>query len=83
MFKDPDGNVNLHVFSAGCPEIERMLSFRDWLRTNESDRELYAQRKRDLAQKDWRDIQDYADAKTAVVNEIMSRAHSDAVPPVS
>ena len=26
--------VNLHVFSAGCPEIERMLAFRDRLRSN-------------------------------------------------
>jgi len=30
------------VFSAGCPEIGRMLAFRDWLRTNASDRDLYA-----------------------------------------
>ena len=24
--------INLHVFSPGCEEIERMLRFRDWLR---------------------------------------------------
>ena len=33
VFKGPDTDVNLHVFSAGCPEIARMLLFRDWLRT--------------------------------------------------
>src|SRR6478735_7665163 len=29
MFGGPDTVVNLHVFSAGCPEIDRMLLFRD------------------------------------------------------
>jgi GrpB-like predicted nucleotidyltransferase (UPF0157 family) len=39
VFKGPDIDINLHVFSQGCPEIHRMLLFRDWLRTNPSDRE--------------------------------------------
>src|SRR5215469_1145589 len=34
FFKGPDMNINLHVFSPGCPEIARMLGFRDWLRTH-------------------------------------------------
>ncbi len=25
----PDTAVNVHVFSAGCPEIDRMVGFRD------------------------------------------------------
>jgi len=83
MFKSPDGDVNLHVFSVGCPEIERMLSFRDWLRISESDRKLYAQRKHDLAQSDWKCVQHYADAKSAIVNEILSRTCSAAFPRVS
>ena len=74
LFKGPDTDVNLHVFSAGCPEIDRMLMFRDWLRRNAADRELYARTKLDLAQKEWKDVQDYADAKTAVVQEIFTRA---------
>jgi len=74
MFKGPERDVNLHVFSVGCPEIDRMLAFRDWLRTSESDRELYARSKRTLAQQEWKYTQNYADAKTAVVEEIMSRA---------
>src|SRR6266536_1192738 len=39
MFKSADPAVNLHVFSLGCPEIDRILLFRDWLRGNVSDRE--------------------------------------------
>lgn len=74
LFKGPESKINLHVFSAGCPEIARMLTFRDWLRTNEADRELYARCKRTLAQQQWQYTQNYADAKTPVIDEIMSRA---------
>jgi len=73
MFKGPENDVNLHVFSLGSPEIERMLAFRDWLRTNEDDRELYARSKRALAAQEWKYTQNYADAKTPVIEEIMSR----------
>src|SRR5262249_24895041 len=54
MFKGQQNNVNLHVFSVGCPEVGRMLAFREWLRTNEADRELYARSKRTLAQQEWK-----------------------------
>ncbi len=74
LFKGPDSNINLHVFSSGCPETARMLAFRDWLRMNAPDRDLYARTKRELAQKRWKYVQNYADAKTAVVEEIMARA---------
>ena len=74
LFKGPDTNINLHVFSSGCPEIGRMVAFRDWLRINASDRNLYARTKLELAQKKWKYVQNYADAKTAVVEQIMARA---------
>jgi GrpB-like predicted nucleotidyltransferase (UPF0157 family) len=73
VFKGPDTNVNVHTFSAGCEEIERML-FRDWLRSHPEDRERYEQTKRELAQREWRYVQNYADAKTAVVEAIIARA---------
>ena len=74
VFKGPDTNVNLHVFSAGCDEPERMVGFRDWLRTHDDDRQRYEDTKRDLVARDWEYVQNYADAKTAVVEEIMARA---------
>jgi GrpB-like predicted nucleotidyltransferase (UPF0157 family) len=74
MFKGPDTNVNLHTFSPGCVEIERMLLFRDWLRTHEADRDLYERTKRELAAREWKYVQNYADAKTAVVAAIIARA---------
>jgi GrpB-like predicted nucleotidyltransferase (UPF0157 family) len=78
VFKGPDTNVNLHTFTAGAPEISRMLRFRDWLRAHAEDRDRYQAVKRDLARRHWRHVQHYADAKTAVVQEIMSRADAAA-----
>jgi len=78
VFKGPDTNVNLHVFSQGCPEIDRMVVFRDWLRRNESDRQLYERAKRELADKEWKYTQSYADAKSAVVEDIIARAQQSA-----
>ncbi|WP_280372755.1 GrpB family protein [Nocardia abscessus] len=71
-------DVNLHVLSpeSGAPEIERILAFRDRLRTHDSDREYYEQTKRELAQRDWKFVQHYANAKSAVIEEILGRALS-------
>jgi GrpB-like predicted nucleotidyltransferase (UPF0157 family) len=74
VFKGPDTDVNLHVFSAGCVEVDRMIAFRDWLRTHAEDRALYERTKRALAARQWRYVQNYADAKTKVVEEILARA---------
>lgn len=76
MLKGPDTDLNLHVFSTGAVEITRMLTFRDWLRAHPEDRDRYAQAKRDLAGQVWRHVQHYADAKTAVVEEILRRAQA-------
>jgi GrpB-like predicted nucleotidyltransferase (UPF0157 family) len=74
LLKAPEVAGNLHVFSAGCEEIDRMLLFRDWLRAHDDDRQLYETTKRDLAARVWRHTQHYADAKAAVVKEILTRA---------
>jgi GrpB-like predicted nucleotidyltransferase (UPF0157 family) len=75
LFKGPDTNVNVHTFSDGCEEIERMVAFRDWLRTHDDDRDLYLAAKRELAAREWKHVQNYADAKSAVVREIVVRAY--------
>jgi GrpB-like predicted nucleotidyltransferase (UPF0157 family) len=75
LFKGPDTNVNVHTFSAECEEVERMVAFRDWLRTHDDDRERYLATKRELAQRDWKYVQNYADAKSVVVREIVARAY--------
>jgi GrpB-like predicted nucleotidyltransferase (UPF0157 family) len=72
--KGPDTNVNLHVYSPGCPEIERYLLFRDRLRGHPEERAHYQRVKRELAERDWTYVQEYADAKTGVVEGIIARA---------
>jgi len=69
-------NVNLHVFSPelAAPEIERILVFRDWLRTHDEDRANYERTKRELAQHNWRYLQHYANAKSDIIEEILARA---------
>jgi GrpB-like predicted nucleotidyltransferase (UPF0157 family) len=74
LLKAADISANLHVFSVGCDEIERMLRFRDWLRANAADRLAYEATKRELAKRDWKDVQEYADAKSDIVREILGRA---------
>ena len=74
VFKGPDTNINLHVFSDECVEFERMVGFRDWLRAHEEDRDLYERTKRELIAREWKFVQNYADAKSAVVAEIIERA---------
>ena len=73
VFKAPDMNINLHVLSEGSPEIREFLDYRDWLRAHPEDRDRYAAVKRELAGRHWNTMQDYADAKSDVVQEIKTR----------
>jgi GrpB-like predicted nucleotidyltransferase (UPF0157 family) len=74
MFRTPEKTVHVHLYSAGCREIERNLIFRDRLRQNSNDRKTYEQTKRALAAKEWNDMNDYAAAKTAVIEAIICPA---------
>jgi GrpB-like predicted nucleotidyltransferase (UPF0157 family) len=74
LFKGPDTNINVHVFTVGAAEIDRMLMFRDRLRADDADRDAYLQVKRHLASRTWRHVQHYADSKTAIVQQILARA---------
>lgn len=78
MLVDRVARVQVHVVSEGCPEIERWLIFRDRLRSDPADRELYERTKRELAARTWRYVQNYADAKSDVVEEIIARARHEA-----
>jgi GrpB-like predicted nucleotidyltransferase (UPF0157 family) len=74
LLRGYDPPVNLHVFPPDCEEVERMLVLRDWLRAHDEDRELYERTKRELASQEWKYVQNYADAKSAVVGKILARA---------
>jgi GrpB-like predicted nucleotidyltransferase (UPF0157 family) len=51
-----------------------MLLFRDRIRSSKADCALYERTKRELARREWKYLQSYADAKGAVVEEILARA---------
>jgi GrpB-like predicted nucleotidyltransferase (UPF0157 family) len=74
MFRLSEPRVNLHVFSSGCEEVTRMIRFRDCLREHPQERLLYERCKLELASRDWKYMQTYADAKTAVIVSILQRA---------
>jgi GrpB-like predicted nucleotidyltransferase (UPF0157 family) len=65
-----------YVHPPDSPEIARNLRFRDRLRADQADRELYERTKRQLAARDWTYMQQYADAKGEVVEAIMRRAEA-------
>ena len=52
----------------------RHLQFRDYLRAHSEIAEEYAALKRELAERDWDSVNDYADAKTAFIRRIESIA---------
>jgi len=74
MFRTPTLDVHVHVFSNGSPEIDRLLAFRDRLCANSGDRQLYEETKRDLAARDWPDMNAYAAAKSEVIERILGAA---------
>jgi len=67
-----DPRVNLHVFTSGSAEHARMITFRDRLRADPEALELYLTTKQRLAAQHWERVQDYADEKSSVVEQILS-----------
>ncbi len=71
MFRTPKRDVHVHVLSAGSPEIERYLRFRDALRGAPFLRARYQALKQALAVEEWQDMNDYAAAKSKMVETII------------
>ena len=74
MLRTPERDVHIHVYSRGCPEIDRYLTFREQLRSNFDDRQLYEKTKRRLAAEDWQHMDAYAEAKTEVIEAVIASA---------
>jgi GrpB-like predicted nucleotidyltransferase (UPF0157 family) len=74
MFRTPTRDVHVHVWANEDPEGGRYLVFRDRLRRSAEDRAAYERLKRDLATRAWNDMNEYADAKSDLVREIIARA---------
>jgi GrpB-like predicted nucleotidyltransferase (UPF0157 family) len=76
MMRTPARDVHIHILQPEDPAREDYLLLRNWLRRDAADRALYAATKRDLARRDWPDMNAYADAKTDVITQIKNRARS-------
>ena len=74
MLRTPGKDVHLHVYEPASQAVVDYLDLRDWLRESAADRALYESTKRDLAERTWFDMNDYADAKSDVVLDILGRA---------
>ena len=73
MFRTPELDVHVHVWPSGSPDIASDLAFRDRLRASPEDRAAYEALKRELATRDWEDMNHYAEAKGALIREIRAR----------
>jgi GrpB-like predicted nucleotidyltransferase (UPF0157 family) len=75
MFRTPELDVHVHVWPTGSPNIATDLAFRDRLRASPEDRAAYEALKRELATRDWDDVNYYADAKGPLIRQILARGH--------
>ncbi|MFI7002348.1 GrpB family protein [Nocardia sp. NPDC050175] len=76
MVRTPERDVHVHICTVGSEWERRHLLFRDWLRHDARDRAAYGQLKQQLAQRDWFDMNAYADAKGPLIIEITARAEA-------
>ena len=65
---------HIHLVQTGGDWWNRHILFRDYLRKNVWSKNEYAVLKRQLAEKDWTDANEYADAKTDFIKTIEQKA---------
>jgi GrpB-like predicted nucleotidyltransferase (UPF0157 family) len=73
MFRTAAVDVHVHVWPTGHADIAAQLAFRDRLRASPEDRRAYEALKRELATREWSDMNHYADAKGVLIREICAR----------
>lgn len=81
LVRTPARDVHVHILQRGDPAVDEYLLLREHLRSSAEDRELYQSTKRSLLTKQWDAMDDYSDAKTAVIVAIKARARAASVDP--
>lgn len=76
LVRTPARDAHVHVFEKADPAVDEYLLLRDHLRSDAEDRALYESTKRNLLDKQWEDMNDYAEAKTDVILAIKARARA-------
>jgi GrpB-like predicted nucleotidyltransferase (UPF0157 family) len=77
MVRNPERDAHVHVLEVNDPAAFDHLLLRDRLRTDAQDRADYERAKRDLVQRNWSDMNVYAEAKTEVIEGIKARARAE------
>lgn len=77
-FRKDDANGtrthNVHAFVEGCPDIERHLVFRDFMKSHPEEARAYSELKQRLAAAHPTDIEAYMAGKDAFVKDMQTRA---------
>lgn len=73
MVRTPEHDVHVHVWRHDDAEVVRYLALRNRLRADAGERAAYAALKQRLALLDWDDMNDYAEAKSSLIEEILAR----------
>lgn len=81
FIKEQDGirTHHIHMVGIGGEFWERHILFRDYLREHPDVAEQYASLKKELAEREWEDVNDYADAKTEFIKGIENKARRQAI----
>ncbi|MBB5891157.1 NADAR domain-containing protein [Kutzneria kofuensis] len=74
MVRTEQLDVHVHICPAGGRWERDHLLFGDWLRATPADRAAYEKLKRELATRKWFDMNQYAEAKGDLIDEILGRA---------
>ncbi len=77
LFRPPARDVHIHVWPEGSDEAGSYLLLRDRLRSSPADRDAYEALKRELATRDWPDLNYYAEAKGPFIAQLLDRAGGD------
>lgn len=74
LLRARDDAVNVHVWPDGGAEARDQLAFRDRLRSSARLRHAYEALKRELADRPWPTVDDYADAKGPFIARALASA---------
>lgn len=76
LLRTAELDFHVHVLPPETADQIDYLDLRDWLRVSAADRALYESTKRTLAANTWSDMNHYADAKSAVIQQILTHARN-------
>jgi GrpB-like predicted nucleotidyltransferase (UPF0157 family) len=72
MLRTRERDVHIHIWTDSDPEVGRHMRFRERLRSSPEARDAYERLKRELATREWSDVNEYADAKGQLIESILA-----------